>query len=225
MSNQSTVDLLFIEKEMESPYLKMGLSLALTLSLMLIWMPVPTTGVTKPKPGGNRIPYRRATLPELKPETIDHIQLTQATEPIPVPWKVENIEPEVLVEEEEIADLSTYETTNWESELNVDPPVPTGTVTLAAPGLEAPVFTRKSTPIYPRLAIKNGLQGYVILEATLTHDGLIEDISILRGLGHNRFGFEDEARKALQTWTFEPGRINDVPVNVRMVLRIDFKLS
>ena len=73
--------------------------------------------------------------------------------------------------------------------------------------------------------MKIRLQGYVILEAILRKDGSVDDIKVLRGLGKGKFGFEEEAAKALQQCEFLPGKVNNKAADVRMTLKIDFVLQ
>jgi len=113
-----------------------------------------------------------------------------------------------------------------EVEIPVGPPEPeTNTVALAGQvGVEPPTFTKKVHPVYPARALKERLEGYVILEAVLRKDGTIDDIKVLRGLGQGKYGFEEAAKAALQQWQFLPGKVNNQPADVRMTLKIDFTL-
>jgi len=225
MSQQSIVDILFVERDSKNPAFQLGLFFSLLATLSLIWMPVPEFKMPDIRGSKTPPPYRPALIPEQKPEKIEPIELKPAKTTMPIPWEVATLDPEVLVEDENITVEPSLSITDWESNLNPPPPISTGALSLATPGLESPVITHKIPPIYPKVAIRHGLQGYVILEATLTFDGLIKDISVLKGIGGNRFGFEEEAQKALKQWDFVPGRLNDTPVSVRLVLRIEFKLS
>ena len=91
-------------------------------------------------------------------------------------------------------------------------------------GVEAPIFTRQTPPVYPDKGLLVRLEGYVLLEAILRKDGEIDDITVLRGLGKGKFGFEEAAIAALSQWEFIPGVFNDKPTDVRMTLKVDFKL-
>ena len=89
-------------------------------------------------------------------------------------------------------------------------------------GVEAPVFINRVTPDYPLRGGNVCITGYVILEAVFCSSGAIDDIHILRGLGKGKFGYENEAIKALTQYVFQPGRVNGVPADVKMVVKIDF---
>jgi len=92
-------------------------------------------------------------------------------------------------------------------------------------GVEPPVFTKKVRPEYPSKAFKAKIQGYVLLEANLRKDGTIDNIVVTSPLGQGEFGFEEKAVEALKKWRFLPGRVNDRTSDVKMVLKIDFRLD
>ncbi len=52
----------------------------------------------------------------------------------------------------------------------------------------------------------------------------MDDVHVLRGLGKGKFGFEESAITALKKWEFQPGKVDGVPSDVRMTLKIDFVL-
>lgn len=136
-------------------------------------------------------------------------------------------EPEPVVEPDPPPEPELLPTDDWEIGIPDGPPEPQGDTIarVGQVGVEAPVFTRKVPPSYPAKAIKIKLQGYVILEAILRKDGTVDEIKVLRGLGKGKFGFEDEAIKALKRWEFLPGKVNSKNADVRMTLKIDFVLQ
>lgn len=95
---------------------------------------------------------------------------------------------------------------------------------------EAPVF-RASDPHawayldtrkYPEAEKNLGIEGMVAVSFIVGHDGKVRQVEIEESSPYLRFN--DEALrlvKAMPTWT-APGRRNGVPVNVRMVVRVDF---
>jgi len=88
--------------------------------------------------------------------------------------------------------------------------------------VEPPTFLEKPAPVYPERAKEIQLQGYVILEAIFRKDGSVTDIKILRGLGKGKYGFEEASANALRQWKFKPGRVDGVPADVKMTVKIDF---
>jgi TonB family protein len=76
---------------------------------------------------------------------------------------------------------------------------------------------------YPEAAAKANVQGKVFLNFTITKDGEIRDIQILKGLG---FGADQESIRVLSAmprWT--PGKQDGKPVNVKYNLPINFQLD
>ena len=92
-------------------------------------------------------------------------------------------------------------------------------------GVEPPVFSKRVQPVFPKEAVKVKLQGYVILEALFKTDGTVQDITVIRGLGKGKFGFEEAATEALKSWEFMPGKANGLSADVWMTVKIDFILQ
>lgn len=92
-------------------------------------------------------------------------------------------------------------------------------------GVEQPKFTKRVAPQYPARAIKERLEGYVILEVTLRKSGEVDDIVVLRRLTQSKYGFEENAIAAVKQWLFEPALKDGEPVDARMTLKIDFVLD
>lgn len=92
-------------------------------------------------------------------------------------------------------------------------------------GVTPPKFIKRVAPEYPMAAIKDHLEGYVILEVILRKDGSVDDIEVLRGLAKGAYGFEESAIQAVKQWQFTPGQVDGEPADVRMTLKIDFVLD
>ncbi len=76
---------------------------------------------------------------------------------------------------------------------------------------------------YPEEARKAGIEGKVFVQFTVTKDGSLTDIKVLKGIGH---GCDEEAIKVLQNAEkWKPGAQRGKVVNVRMSLPIVFKLG
>ena len=217
----------FSESQRNNSVMKLSFFIVLFTILIGIWVPLPKMGnfYPPPKPPEPKRPISSIKLPERKTEKPETVELKPLIRKRPVP--AEALEPslEVLVDH---ADMKVEEPRlalgAWESNFSIPTPA-SEVLTPNTPGLEMPVFIKKTAPNYPRQALRAGLQGYVILHATLTRQGTVEDIEILRELAKNKFGFEEAAIEALKNWTFIPGHLNNQDVNVRLVLRIDFRLN
>lgn len=76
---------------------------------------------------------------------------------------------------------------------------------------------------YPEQASKAGVQGKVFVEFVVDKDGKLIDVKAVKGIGA---GCDEEAVRVLkeaQAW--EPAKVVDMPVKVRMILPITYKLD
>ena len=76
---------------------------------------------------------------------------------------------------------------------------------------------------YPEEAKKAGIQGRVFIEFVVDKDGKLTNIKALKGIGS---GCDEEAVRVLQEspkWI--PGSVMNMPVRVRMILPISYKLN
>jgi TonB family protein len=85
-----------------------------------------------------------------------------------------------------------------------------------------PRLIKEVRPHYTESALRNMTQGRVAMEAVITRDGCPTDMRIIRSL--DRGGLDEEAIAAVAQWRFEPGRLNGVPVNVLVMIVVDFSI-
>ena len=86
---------------------------------------------------------------------------------------------------------------------------------------EAPVPIREIYPKYPEVARKAGLEGTVFVQFVVGRDGLVKQVTILRGPEM----FRQAAVDAVMQFQFKPAMQNDKPVQVRMTRPIMFRLT
>jgi periplasmic protein TonB len=83
-----------------------------------------------------------------------------------------------------------------------------------------PVFT---PPVdYPQRARELGIQGTFEAVLTINRDGSVLKIDVSK-TPHK--SITDEALKVLKTWRFKPAKIKGIPVKVKRIQDIDFKLD
>ncbi len=75
-------------------------------------------------------------------------------------------------------------------------------------------------PVYPPAARTAGVQGLVILEATIDPSGEVGDIEVLRSVPE----LDEAAIAAVEQWRYEPTLVDGVAVPVPMTLTISFRL-
>jgi TonB family protein len=76
-------------------------------------------------------------------------------------------------------------------------------------------------PPYTEEARKAKLSGVVTLAIVVDAQGNPRDIHIMRSLG---MGLDEKAVETVSTWKFKPATRKDVPVAVRMIVEITFRL-
>ena len=89
-------------------------------------------------------------------------------------------------------------------------------------GVTAPTLRSQVRPLYTSEAMQRKIQGTVVLEMIVGSDGVPYDVRIARSLDAG--GLDEEAIRAAKQWRFIPGRLGDTPVDVLVVLVIDFHL-
>lgn len=87
---------------------------------------------------------------------------------------------------------------------------------------EIPTKTILSKIEYPKMAMKQGIEGVVYLELFIDEKGNIRRINVLKDPG---YGFAEAAIAALEGITCKPALVNDKPVAVRFRYPIRFVLS
>lgn len=86
--------------------------------------------------------------------------------------------------------------------------------------VSAPRLIEQVRPKYTADALRNRIQGTVVLEAVVTADGCVSQVRVVRSL--DRAGLDDAAMAAAAQWRFEPGRLAGAPVDVLIVIMLDF---
>ena len=87
--------------------------------------------------------------------------------------------------------------------------------------LAAPVALRKVDPGYVAGAIRDKVEGLVVLHAVIRKDGRVERIEVMRSLDPR---LDERAVQALQRWEFQPATRNGTPVDLEAVVQIPFAL-
>jgi TonB family protein len=98
---------------------------------------------------------------------------------------------------------------------------PASSPTTATGDLRPPKMARRVDPIYPEAARAAGVIGTVILQGTITEDGTVEDLRVVRGVPM----LDAAALGAVRQWLYEPTRLNGVPVAVTMTTNISFAVN
>ena len=87
--------------------------------------------------------------------------------------------------------------------------------------IKVPTKVRDVKPVYPPEAQTAGIQGVIVLEATVAVDGRVSDAKVLRSIPL----LDEAAIDAVRQWEFAPTLLNGVPVPVIMTVTVNFSLQ
>jgi protein TonB len=87
--------------------------------------------------------------------------------------------------------------------------------------IKEPKKLKNVPPTYPDIAKQARVQGVVILECTISPQGKVTDVKVLRGIPL----LDQAAIDAVKQWVYTPTLLNGVPVPVIMTVTVNFKLS
>lgn len=88
--------------------------------------------------------------------------------------------------------------------------------------LKEPRRVKYVDPVYPEIARRAKVQGPVILEVILDREGNPKSVKVLRGLS---MGLTEAAVEAVKQWRWEPSTLNGKPVEVIIIVTVNFKLQ
>jgi protein TonB len=102
------------------------------------------------------------------------------------------------------------------------PPPPPPPAPLRVGGdIKEPKKTRDVRPVYPKIAQAAKVSGVVILEATISKEGEVRDVKVLRSIPM----LDSAALDAVRQWRYTPPLLNGVPVDVIMTVTVNFTLN
>jgi protein TonB len=90
-----------------------------------------------------------------------------------------------------------------------------------SPGVEEGYLIRKTIPTYPPIAIVTRTQGVVILAATISKSGTIENLRVVSGPPV----LQQSALDAVNTWRYKPYVLDREPVEVETTVNVVFTLG
>lgn len=88
-------------------------------------------------------------------------------------------------------------------------------------GISAPIPIFRPEPPYSEEARKAKYQGTVVLMIVVDAKGDVTDCRVVRPLG---LGLDEKAVETVRTWKFKPALRNMVPVPVRVIVEVSFRL-
>ncbi len=100
------------------------------------------------------------------------------------------------------------------------PPAPVKAVRVGG-NIRQPRKVVDVAPVYPELAMKAGVEGIVIIEATLEANGRVANATVLRG----KPLLDEAALEAVRKWVYTPTLVNGIPTPVIMTVTVNFQLK
>jgi protein TonB len=83
------------------------------------------------------------------------------------------------------------------------------------------LLIHKAVPTYPPIALAAGIQGVVVLQATIARTGTIENLRAISG----PIMLQQAALNAVHDWRYRPYLLNGEPVEVETTVNVIFKLN
>ncbi len=94
-------------------------------------------------------------------------------------------------------------------------------LTAGSDGVPVPKKTKHVQPVYPAEALAQGIRGIVILDIVIDASGKVASTSVLRSVP----GLDEAAIAAARQWEYEPTKVKDKTVSVRVTVPITFSLA
>jgi TonB family protein len=91
------------------------------------------------------------------------------------------------------------------------------------PGITNPVVVSEKKPAYTAAAMRQRIQGSVVLEAVIDTEGKPTNIRVAQSLD-STYGLDANAVKALESWRFKPATREGKPVPVQVSVELTFRL-
>jgi protein TonB len=101
------------------------------------------------------------------------------------------------------------------------PPPPPAAPVRVGGDIKEPRKLNEVKPVYPQIAQTAKISGIVIIEATIGRDGRVKDAKVLRSVQL----LDQAALDAVKQWIYTPTLLNGVPVEVIMVVTVNFTLN
>lgn len=103
------------------------------------------------------------------------------------------------------------------AKVKVEPPK----IVNVSAGVAVGMLLQKSAPVYPPIAKTARVSGTVVLQATISKSGAIEDLHVISGPEMLR----EAALNAVRTWRYRPYMLNNQPIAVETTVNVIFSLN
>jgi protein TonB len=97
---------------------------------------------------------------------------------------------------------------------------PPKTVTVST-GIAGGLLIHSTAPIYPAIAKSAHVAGTVVLKATISKTGIVENVHFVSGPAM----LSQAALDAVRTWRYKPYKLNNEPVEIETTVNVNFTLG
>lgn len=171
-------------------------------------IPLPPTPPARRPPGPVPPPSNPGAAPVVAPDTIADETVPSIAPPPVEPGVVEGSVPGSLLE-------------RIEPPPPPPPPTPARRIERVGGAIRPPTKVFDVAPNYPAMALQAGVQGVVIIEASISETGDVVGTRVLRSIPL----LDRAAIDAVMQWRFTPVLLNGVPVPVAMTVTVNFQLN
>jgi len=88
-------------------------------------------------------------------------------------------------------------------------------------GVATGMLIQKTQPVYPPIAKAARVSGTVVIQATISKQGTIENLHVISGPAM----LQQSALDAVKTWRYRPYLLNNEPVEVETTINVIFTLG
>jgi protein TonB len=88
-------------------------------------------------------------------------------------------------------------------------------------GVAVGMLIQKTIPVYPPIAKAARVSGTVVLQATISKNGTIENLRVMSGPAM----LQQAAQDAVRQWRYRPYLLNNEPVEVETTVNVVFTLG
>lgn len=89
-------------------------------------------------------------------------------------------------------------------------------------GTSQGLLVHQVAPVYPTTALRNHVQGTVVLRAVIGKDGLIKNLEVVTSPSD---ALGQAAKEAVEQWKYRPYTLNGDPVEIDTTINVNFKLK
>jgi protein TonB len=87
-----------------------------------------------------------------------------------------------------------------------------------SPGIALSLLVQNRQPIYPPIAKSAGVSGIIVLAATISTVGRVENLRVVSG----PYLLRESAVDAVRTWRFKPYMLNNQPTAIETTITLNF---